>query len=266
LTMLRDFDCSLVNFDGISVEIRSHGVGDPLVFLHSGDGLAGIDRFLERFYDSRKIIVPSHPGFGRSDLPRSFTSVDDIAFFYLGLFEHMGLESIVLVGSSFGGWIAAQVAIIDCSRIAKLVLIDPLGIKNGDRESRDIVDMHAVSEDELAKLVFKNAELHRTNFKDLDDAELLAIARNRESFAYYGWRPYMHDPKLKGRLGRIKIPTLVIWGRDDGIVAPGYGREYSGSIKSSRFEIIDDAGHLPHVERPDAVSAKVDEFLRGAAA
>ena len=66
----------------------------------------------------------------------------------------------------------------------------------------------------------------KRDFKSMPEDELTIVARNRETFARFGWEPYLHNPKLKHRLHRIKVPTLLIWGENDGIVTPQYGEAY----------------------------------------
>ena len=259
MTSLQGFQREIIDFHGVVLEMRSKGSGAPLMFLHPEDGIFGMDAVLDALARDHKVIVPSHPGFGASDLPRSFTSVDDLAFFYLDLFDHLALRDILLVGCSFGGWVAAQLAVTDCSRLSALVLIDPFGIKNGGREDRDIADMHALSEEELLSRLYRNPD-RRPRFDALSDDDLLAIARNRESFAYFGWRPYMHDPKLKARLSRVRVPTLLLWGAEDGIVSPDYGLQYSQAINGARFQIVANAGHFPHIEQPAVVSGSIQAF------
>ena len=89
------------------------------------------------------------------------------------------------------------------------------------------------------------------------------MARNREATARFTWSPYMHDPKLKGRLHRIDVPTLFLWGdagshRDE----PEYGRAYAAAIPDARFETIERAGHFPHLEQPEAFARAVFGFRR----
>ena len=86
------------------------------------------------------------------------------------------------------------------------------------------------------------------------------VARNREAMARYGWSPYMHDPKLKGRLHRVRVPTLVLWGAADRITAPDYGRAYAAAIPKARFAAIERAGHFPHLEAPDEFARAVLAF------
>jgi pimeloyl-ACP methyl ester carboxylesterase len=87
------------------------------------------------------------------------------------------------------------------------------------------------------------------------------MARSRESTGRYAWSPYMHNPKLKGRLHRINVPTLVLWGAADRVVKPEYGRAYAGAIPIARFATIEGAGHFPHLEQPVAFAREVTNFI-----
>ena len=96
----------------------------------------------------------------------------------------------------------------------------------------------------------------------MSDEELVAYHRNRESLCLYAWHPYMHNPKLRPWLRRIAVPTLVVWGAEDRIVSPAYGRAYAEAIAGSRFELIDRAGHRPEIEQPEAFVERVVAFLK----
>jgi pimeloyl-ACP methyl ester carboxylesterase len=100
----------------------------------------------------------------------------------------------------------------------------------------------------------------------LPESELVLMARSRESTGRYAWTPYMHDPKLKGRLHRINVPTLVLWGTADRVVGPDYGRAYAAAIPGAQFAIIEGAGHFPHLEQPAAFAKQVESFLEEVAA
>ena len=86
------------------------------------------------------------------------------------------------------------------------------------------------------------------------------MARNREAAALYAWSPYMHDPKLKQRLHRIRIPTLVLWGTADKLIDESYGRAFCAAIPGAKFEAIEGAGHFPHLERPKPFAAQALAF------
>jgi pimeloyl-ACP methyl ester carboxylesterase len=249
--------------NGTRVDMFECGRGRPLLFLHPGIGIDPAAPVLDRLAERARVIVPTHPGFGASELPKSFTTVDDLAYFYLDLLDALDLREVVLVGVSFGGWIAAEIAVKSTERVSHLVLANPVGIKVGDRETRDIVDIYAISENQFLELAYVDPAVGRRDYKALADAEVLAAARNWEATARYGWSPYMHDPKLKGRLHRIRIPTLFLWGTGDRILSEPYGLAYCAAIPAARFERIERAGHFPHVEQPDTFAKHIFAFIEG---
>lgn len=249
---------------GVRVEWLERGQGRPLLFLHPGIGIAPEAPVLDRLAQKARVIAPSHPGFGASAQPKDMTTVDDLAYFYLDLMDALRLENAVVVGVSFGGWIAAEIAVKSTGRIAKLVLADALGIKVGSRDERDIADIFAMTEPQVLAAAWFDPELGKMPYLTMPEHELVVIARNREAMARYGWQPYMHDPKLKQRLARIHVPTLILWGEADKIVRPDYGRAYAASIPGARFETVPRAGHFPHLEAPDDFAGRVLKFMEAA--
>lgn len=246
---------------GQATEIFELGSGAPLVFLHPARGLDGCEAFLNALAREYRVVAPSHPGFGHSQAPYWMNSVEDIAYFYLDLFDTLGLEHFALAGSSFGGWIAASIAIKLQKRLSALALICPLGIKISDREGRDIADVFAMKRADLMAAMFKYPARSAFDMANLSDEQLATIARHREAEGLYGWSPYMHDPKLKSRLHRIDAPTLVLAGNDDGITKPDYARAYAAEIPVSTFRTINDAGHLPMIEQPQACADSLLSFF-----
>ena len=253
-------------FAGAETELLIEGEGSPILFLHAGHGFDTSDPLVARLAKAHRVIAPSLPGFGASPRPHDVTTVDDIAYRMLDLIEDMDLRDLTVIGVSFGGWVAAELATKASDRIARLVLIDPLGVKFGDRESRDIVDIYAHTAQEIPAMFFadeaKGLELlHNLDFKDLPEETALRFARNREALTLYGWAPTLYNPKLKGRLHRIKVPTQVLWGAGDAIVPVDYGRQYAAAIPGAKFEVIGSAGHYGYLEQPGAFADKIEAFL-----
>jgi pimeloyl-ACP methyl ester carboxylesterase len=250
-----------ISITGVSLELEERGAGPPLLFLHPGEGLELRRAWLDLFAARYRVIAPSHPGWGNSALPAWLSTVDDLAYLYLDLAAALGLEKAVLVGADFGGWVAAEMAVRDTRRFAKLVLVDPVGIKVGGVLDRDIADMHAISSEEYARLAWADPANGEQNLMQLPETELAAIARGREAFAMFGWKPYMHNPRLKRWLHRIDIPTLLLWGERDGIVTAAYGDAWRAEIPRSRLEVIPNAGHFPHWEQPQEFADRVFRFV-----
>jgi pimeloyl-ACP methyl ester carboxylesterase len=250
-----------ISIAGTTLELAEYGHGRPLLFLHAGEGLAPERPWLELLSRKYRVIAPWHPGYGNSPLLDGSGSVDDLAYLYLDLAGELGLQNAVLVGACLGGWVAAEMMVRSTARFSHLVLVDPLGIKLRGREERDITDMHALPRAEYLKRAWAEPAKGDIDFTQLSDGELAAIARGREAFALYGWKPYMHNPRLRRWLHRIDRPALLVWGAEDGIVMPGYGEGWRQAIPGARLEIIPHAGHFPHWEQPEAFVERLSAFV-----
>jgi pimeloyl-ACP methyl ester carboxylesterase len=251
-----------IEVGGISVETEIAGAGPPLLFLHGGDYVAQNRAFLDRLARRFRVVAPRHPGFGATERPAWFRSMHDIAYLYLDLLGRLDLNDTLLVGSSFGGWVALEMAVRSEARLARLVLINSLGLKFGGREERDIADIYALPAEEVVRRTFSDPARFVPDYTKLGDAELLAVARDREATALYGWKPYMHDPALVHWLHRVTRPALVVWGDRDAVVAPAYGEKLAAALPDARFERIAGAAHYPQIEQPDAVAALVERFAQ----
>jgi pimeloyl-ACP methyl ester carboxylesterase len=255
---------STIHTQDVDLELFEIGSGPPLLYLHGGAGPQPDAPFLDLLSRHFHVLAPSHPGFGHSSLPDAFDSVDDLAFFYLDLLDHLGQKEITLIGHSLGGWIAAEIAVRSCQRLSRLVLVDPIGIKLSGRDTPDIADFFAASPERLAQLRFHDPP-PAEDLSALSDEELAIIARNNQATALFTWEPFAHNPKLRSRLHRITVPTVLIWGASDGIVTTAYGEGYRDAIPGATLEIIAEAGHLPHYEQADEFVRRVLEFTRSGA-
>ena len=246
----------------VQLEMVERGQGRPILLLHGEDSLDPQVPFLNILASCGLVFAPSHPGFGHSLEIDYIDTVDDLSYLYLDFLAARNLEDVIVIGLSLGGWIAAEMAVKSTERIAKLVLVAPVGIKIGDRETRDIPDIFALSANEVARLKYHDPTFATVDYSKLSDDQLTALARNREATVLYAWEPYFHNPKLRRRLRRIDVPTLLLWGANDHFVTPGYyGAAYRDAIPGARLEAIDHAGHLPHVEQPEALVEKIRMFI-----
>jgi pimeloyl-ACP methyl ester carboxylesterase len=249
--------------DGARVEVIERGSGPPLLFLHAENGIEAAAAAIEELAKTAHVIAPMHPGFGRSELPKGMRTVDDLSYFYLDLFDQLDLSDLTVVGVSFGAWLAAEIAVKSTARLSRLVMANAVGIKVGDRETRDIADIFALTEPEYLDIAYCDPNVGRRDYKALPDAEVLAAARNREATARFAWSPYFHNPRLKSRLHRIRIPALFLWGMHDRMLSEAYGRAYCAMIPGARFEPIERAGHFPHQEQPKVFAERVLAFVGG---
>jgi pimeloyl-ACP methyl ester carboxylesterase len=247
--------------EGTRIDLIERGKGRPLLFLHAENGIEPAHAAIEELAKSVRVVAPTHPGFGRPDAPKGMHTVDDLSYFYLDLLDQLDLRDVTLVGVAFGAWIAAEIAVKSTARLSRLVMANAVGIKVGDRQTRDIADIFALTEPEYLEIVYCDPNVGRRDFKSLPPAEVVAAARAREATARFAWSPYFHNPRLKGRLHRIRIPTLFLWGTHDRMVGEAYGRAYCAMISGARFETMERAGHFPHQEQPQIFAEKVIRFM-----
>ena len=246
---------------GIELETVRRGAGRPILLLHGFQTIDPAARFLDLLARHGEIIAPSSPGFGKSSRPKDFDTVYDLVHLYLELADTLSPEKVTLIGLSFGGWLAAEVGAACSDRLRKLVLVDPVGIKVSGPDTPDILDIFNRSPDEVRQKSWHDPDRFAPDFNAMSDEALTVYARNREALCLYAWHPYMYNPQLPRWLGRIKVPTLLLWGDSDRVVTPDYGRAYSRLIRGSRFELIERAGHHPEIEQPEAFVERVSRFL-----
>jgi pimeloyl-ACP methyl ester carboxylesterase len=251
-----------LSIHGIELEVVRRGAGHPILLLHGPQTVHPRAPFLDLLGRHAEVIAPSHPGFGHSPRPDDFDTVYDLVHLYLDVIEDQPHETVTLMGLSFGGWLAAEIAAACRHRLDRLILVDAVGIKLGDRETRDIADVFNTSPAEVARRSWHDPARWTPDFDTMSDDELVVFARNRDALSLYAWHPYMYNPQLRRWLGRIAVPTLVLWGASDRIVTPDYGRAYGALIPGSRFELIDEAGHHPEIEQPEAFVSRVVDFLK----
>lgn len=248
---------------GTRIDLIERGKGRPVLFLHAENGIEPAAAAIEALAKSARVVAPTHPGFGRSDVAKGMHTVDDLSYFYLDLLDQLDLRDVTLVGVAFGAWIAAEIAVKSTARLSRLVMANAVGIKVGDRETRDIADIFALTEAEYLEIAYCDPNAGRRDYKSLAPAEAVAAARAREATARFAWSPYFHNPQLKSRLHRIRIPTLFLWGEHDRMVDDAYGRAYGAMVPGARFETIARAGHFPHHEQPEIFSKRVLAFMDG---
>jgi pimeloyl-ACP methyl ester carboxylesterase len=246
---------------GLDLEVVRRGSGRPVLLLHGFQTVDPRAPFLDLLGRHVEIVAPSYPGFGHSPRPADFETVYDLVHLGLAVIDALGHETITLVGLSFGGWLAAEIAVKCSHRLDRLVLVDALGIKISDRETQDICDVFNTHPQEVQRRSWHDPVRWAPDYNGMTDDEIVVRARNWESLSLFAWHPYMYNPQLKRWLRRIAVPSLILWGASDQIVKPSYGRAYSALIPGARFELIEAAGHHPEIEQPEAFVDRLVKFL-----
>lgn len=243
---------------GATIRLFHGGSGQPLVFLHGAGGHTGWMAFLDELSARFEVFAPEHPGFGRSDDPPWLDEVGDLAFFYLDLLRALGLSRVHLMGTSLGGWIAAELAVRSTARLASLTLVGAVGITAGGEPIDDIFRM---PDDENLRRFYADPDRAARRLGDLAKADMAVVAKNRATVARLAYRPRFHNPGLAKWLHRIDVPTLLLWGAEDGLVPPKFGDAYQALIAGSRLVLLPNAGHAPFDEQKDAFLAAFRHFI-----
>ncbi|HKS88064.1 MAG TPA: alpha/beta hydrolase [Stellaceae bacterium] len=253
------------------LEVLRRGAGRPILLLHGVDTIGPKAPFLDALAVHGEVVAPSHPGFGNSPRPGDFDTIYDLVHLYRDVLDVMP-PSVTVIGFSFGGWIAAELAAGGHPHLARLVLVDPVGIKLGGREERDIAHFFNTDPAELARRAWHDPARRppgvyglgwQTAIGDaMSDEDIVRLARNWDALCLYAWRPHMYNPQLHHWLRRIAVPSLVLWGESDRIVTPDYGHAYAGLIPGARFATIEAAGHHPELEQPERFVAEVARFMK----
>ena len=240
------------------VDLLREGRGAPLLFLHGAGAGGRWLTFQERLAARFEVLAPSHPGHGASPAAEWIEHVSDLAFHYLDLLDSLGLERVHVVGASFGGWIAAELATMAAHRLRALTLIDPVGIKV---EGWIYPFLFGLDLPQLVATVFHNpmAALALAP-PDMSIDALAILYRQNTALARVAWNPYLYNPLLRRRLSRITTPTLLCWGAHDRVAPLVCAEAWRKEIAASELRVFDGSGHVPHLEEPDAVAAAVTEF------
>ncbi|MFE3855031.1 alpha/beta fold hydrolase [Streptomyces griseorubiginosus] len=242
-----------------SLTVSEAGTGRPVLVLHGGGGPATVTGLAQRLSRTAHTITPVHPGWDGTPRPAWLTGVDDLARVYLHTLRERELRDVLVVGSSLGGWIAADMAARDSAgTISGLVLIDAVGV---EVDAEPIADIFALDARGIAELSWHDADRYHLDPAGIAGAELARRQANMATMRALAGDPYMHDPELLPRLGRIQVPTLLLWGESDRVVTPAYGAAYAEAFGDGRLEIVPEAGHLPHIEQPDATYALIEAHL-----
>jgi pimeloyl-ACP methyl ester carboxylesterase len=243
----------------VEVTYTDQGTGRNFLLLHGGAGPISVSSFAERLSGERaaRVLTPTHPGFLGTARPDSLRDVKGLAALYVTLIEDLELSDVTVIGNSIGGWIAAEVAILNSPRVSAVVIMDAVGI---DVDDHPVADVSTKSFPEIQNLSYFEPEKFRLDPAAFSDEQRAMIANNIATVALYAGGSSMVDPTLRSRLSVIRLATLVIWGESDGIADVEYGRAYAAAIKGAQFVTMERTGHLPQLEAPDRLLPLVFEF------
>lgn len=218
--------------DNLELTVNTAGEGERTVLvLHGGSGPDGVAGLVEHLAQTARVLAPTHPGWDDTPRPDWFTGVDSLAITYLDLLADAGHTDVTVIGSSFGGWVTAEMAVRDRGgQLGRLILLDGIGPDIPGYPIRP--------------------PAQRPGMPDLNPLT-----------PYTG--PDYADPKLLRRLAKVTNPVQLIWGEDDQVAPVGFGKIYAAAFPRARFDVLPGVGHMPARQAPQATFALVDEFLSG---
>src|ERR1700744_1480083 len=247
---------------GGRVHLLRGGTGEPVLFLHAAGGAGTWLPFHEmlagRGFEG---IAPEHPGFGNSADSPGVGAIDDLVFHFRDVLDALGLDRPHVAGGSFGGWIAAELALYLPQRVASLTLLSAAGLR---LPGHPVTDLFLLPPASLPETLFHNPPPPAPvpppgTPPDLD--AIIAAYREATSLPRFCWVPFMADPKLERRLHRIAAPTLVVAPSDDRVIPVEHARRYAERIPNDPYSEVPDCGHAMYFEQPEEFTARVAAFL-----
>jgi len=255
-------------FETTTVTVPGHGPavvwrggsGSPIVYLHGVMNLTGDEPFLRGMAEHHDVYAPVHPGFADLAELDDIRDVHDLALYYDDLLDALGLQQATVVGHSFGGMAAAELAAHVPDRVAKLVLVAPLGLWNDDHP---VADLFALPILEVTSLLFHDAARAPNLFGAVEGPEsvvemLVALLQGLTTAGKFLWP--LPDKGLIRRLRRVRAATLVVWGADDRLAPAAYAVDFADAIAGATMEIVDGSGHMVPYERSDELVKIVTAF------
>ncbi len=247
-----------VEIAGGKLFVARAGSGRPVLVLHHDIGSPERLDFYDALAARFDVIVPHHPGYGKSERPQWLRSVRDVAVIYQWLLSDLGIERASLVGLGFGGWIAAEMATMAPDRLHRLALVGAMGVKPPEG---DILDQAILSYIDYARAGFHDQAAFARVFGDVTTDQLVEWDICREMCFRIAWKPYMYSQTLPHLLGGVKVPALVAWGDDDKIVPRSAGELYAAALPNARFEVVRACGHFAEMEQPETLARLIGNFI-----
>jgi pimeloyl-ACP methyl ester carboxylesterase len=250
--------------NGLQVTIDERGgeaapTGTGVLLLHGGAGPRSVAGLAAALSEHAYVVTPTHPGFDGTPRVPWLDSAADLADAYLDLLAELGLDAVMVIGNSVGGWVASEMALRDIDgRVKSLVLLNANGIRPDN--ASQVTDIRTLPPAEVSKLAFYNPAF-RPDPAALTEEQRAGMIANQQTLAVYAGEDFMFAPKLRRRLHRVTVPVLVAWGEKDGVVSADYGRAYAAAFPNGHFTPIAEAGHFPQIEQLGAVLGAIGDFV-----
>jgi pimeloyl-ACP methyl ester carboxylesterase len=237
------------------------GTGHPLLVLHGVEGHEGWLQFYDALAARVTVYAPAHPGFAQTPCPAWLESIVHQAVFYHWFLQEAALAPVDVVGIGIGGWIAAQMAVMCSHNLRHLILVDAAGIQP---QQSQIFDIFITPWKQVIDRAFY-ASQDCPEYQRIYGGEFQEFGGPREAGRTMSirmcFRPFMYDPALPAMLGKVRVPTLIVWGANDHIIPVECGQLYQQAIAGATLRLLDKCGHWPQFERPQELARLIQEFV-----
>lgn len=250
---------------GQKIHYVEAGSGPTVILLHGLGGSTQVWQFnIAALAEKYHVVVPDQIGFGKSDKPLVNYRIRTYVDFLDQFCKQLKIERATLIGNSMGGWIAAMFTAAFPDRVDKLVLVDAAGYAPlKDFDTRTIYGLNPTTREGMKVLV---AKVFYNKAFQTDAAIDLAMAARLSAGDGYTINS-ITESIIRGEdyvdnvVKTIKRPTLIVWGREDGLLALADGERFNKDIAGSKLIVFDQCGHAPNVEKPGEFNAAVLKFL-----
>ena len=258
----REWRQESIRMTGCELAVIKGGAGKPLLVLHDEMGFPGWLRWNSALARKRTLIIPLHPGYGITPGLEWIRNIRDLAGFYSTFLHQQKLAPADVIGFSMGGWVAAEMAAANPAQFERMALVAPTGIKPSRGEIMDFFQVMAPDQVNASVRDPESTPEFKSLFGGLGPEAFSLLEEARAQTARLAWQPFMHNPSLANLLEVAdSLPTLLLWGKDDGVVPVSAADDYKRAIKNSRVTIFENCGHRPEIEQTDQFVREIQGFL-----
>jgi pimeloyl-ACP methyl ester carboxylesterase len=249
---------------GCKVFYQRGGKGEPLLLLHGLDGRTSWESIISRLTERYDVILPDHLGFGSSSSGEWIDSMVDLALFYLDFLDALQIETCHMAGHCLGGWLAAEISIMQPQRIKSLSLCSAAGIRVDGSPMGDAFIWNP--EETICHLLVGQQARETMRARQSSESDIELMLKARQMSARLAWYPRFHNPHLRKWLHRLTMPTLIQWGDSDRLFPEVYAHAYHEKIPHSQLHVYKDCGHMPMLEAADLCLEHLNDFIAKASA
>jgi pimeloyl-ACP methyl ester carboxylesterase len=244
--------------NGLLTHYERAGKGPVMLVLHGwGDSANGWQKMQNAFAETHTVVVPDLPGFGASEPPKYPWGLNDYAEFLETFLQKIDVPKVsVLLGHSNGGAIAIRGLGSGVLSTDKLVLLGSAGIR-GEYKGRKAIMRYIAKIGKLLTMPLPHAvkdKLRKTMYASAG-SDMLVAEHLQDTFKR------IVEDDVRADAARIRVPTLLVYGKDDEATPPRFGRLFAETIPDAKLEIIPHAGHFVHNDQFDETITAIKEFI-----